>query len=76
MHMLLFIGAYKVVSNTGTINNGDSLIIAPTISTKTHEGSGSSVIGDLSTTISFISATITNDSDIVDSSPTKIATLA
>jgi spore germination protein PF len=70
-----FIGIFKVVSNPGTINNGDSFIITPITSIKTYEGSGSSVIGDLSTTISFFSATLTNDPDIVDGSPTKIATL-
>jgi hypothetical protein len=75
MHMGPIIGAFKVISNPGTINNGNSLIIAPTISTKAYEGSGSSVIGDLSTTISFFSSTLTNDPDIVDASSTKIATL-
>jgi spore germination protein PF len=75
MHMPLIIGAFKVVSNPGTINNGNSLIIAPTSNIKTYEGSGSSVIGDLSTTISFFSLTFTNDPDIVDASPIKVATL-
>ena len=71
--MPAFIGAFKVVSNPGTINNGASFIIAPTISTKTYEGSGSAVNGDLSTTISFFSVTLTNDPDIIDNSPKKIA---
>jgi hypothetical protein len=75
MHMRGFIGGFKIVSNTGTINNGDSLIIMPTESIKAHVGSGSAVIGDLSTTVSIFSETLTNDSDIVDGSPTKIATL-
>jgi hypothetical protein len=72
MHMPSLVGAFKVVSNPGTINNGDSFIIAPTVSTKTYEGSGSSVIGDFPTTINFISLTIVNDSDIVDSGSNKV----
>jgi hypothetical protein len=74
MQMPSFIGTFKVVTNTGTLNNGDNLIIAPSTSSKTYEGSGSAVTGDFPTTISIISLTITNDRDIVDDSPTKIAT--
>jgi spore germination protein PF len=72
MQMPSFIGAFKVVSNTGTVNNGDSLIIAPTISIKTYEGAGSALIGDFPTSISFISLTLVNDSDIVDSGSNKV----
>jgi spore germination protein PF len=74
MQMPSFIGAFKVITNTGTLNNGDSLIIAPTTSNKTYEGSGSAVTGDFPTTISFLSLTIVNDPDIIDNSPTKVAT--
>jgi spore germination protein PF len=75
MQMPSFTGAIKVVSNTGTLNNGDSFLIAPTISIKTYEGSGSAVIGDFSTTISFISITLVNDPDIIDDSPSRVATV-
>lgn len=69
-----FIGTFKVVTNTGTLNNGDNFITAPVTSAKTYEGSGSAVTGDFPTTISFISLTLVNDPDIIDDSPTKIAT--
>jgi spore germination protein PF len=75
MQMPPFIGAFKVVSNPGTINNGNSFIIAPTVSNKSYEGSGSAVNGDFSTTISFFSVTLTNDPDIIDNSPNKFATV-
>jgi hypothetical protein len=68
MQMPAFISAFKVVSNSGTLNIGASFIIAPTRSSKTYEGSGSEVNGDLSTTISFFSETLTNDPDIIDNS--------
>jgi hypothetical protein len=74
MQMPSFIGAFKVITNTGTLNNGDSLIIAATTATKTYLGSGSFVTGDFPTTISFLSLTITNDPDVVDNSPKKVAT--
>jgi hypothetical protein len=77
--MLVFmpsiIGAFKVVSNAGTLNNGDSLIIAPTLSTKTYSGSGSFLTGDFSFSLSIASATITNDPDVVDDSVSKAATI-
>jgi hypothetical protein len=69
-----FIGGFKVVSNNGELNNGDAFIIAPTSSSKTYSGAGSSVTGDLSATFSLISATITNDPDVIDSSTAKAAT--
>ncbi|MFC0211321.1 spore germination protein [Paenibacillus chartarius] len=69
-----FVGAFKVVSNGGTLNNGDTFIIAPTSSTKSYFGAGSSVTGDLSATFSLFSATITNDPDVVDDSTAKAAT--
>ncbi|KIL41293.1 hypothetical protein SD70_08275 [Gordoniibacillus kamchatkensis] len=69
-----FVGAYKVVSNTGTINNGDSLIIAPTSTSKSYFGSGSSVTGDLPATFTLLSATVTNDPDVIDDSNAKAAT--
>lgn len=68
------VGAFKVVSNSGTLNNGDSFIIAPTSSTKSYSGSGSGVTGDFSATFNIFSAVLVNDPDIVDDSTTKVAT--
>lgn len=68
------VGAFKVVSNGGTLNNGDSFIIAPTTSTKSYSGSGSGLTGDLSSTFTLFSAVLTNDPDIVDDSANKVAT--
>jgi spore germination protein PF len=74
VHMPSFVGAFKVVSNAGTINNGDAIIIAPTTTAKTYTGSGSTVTGDLSTTFTLFSATITNDPDVIDDSNAKVLT--
>jgi hypothetical protein len=74
VRMPSFIGGFKVVSNGGELNNGDAFIIAPTSSSKTYNGAGSGVTGDLSATFSLISATITNDPDVIDSSTAKAAT--
>jgi spore germination protein PF len=68
------VGAFKVVSNSGTLNNGDSFIIAPTSSTKSYTGSGSGVTGDFSATFTMFSAVLVNDPDIVDDSANKVAT--
>jgi hypothetical protein len=69
-----FAGVIKIDSNAGTFNNGDNLIIAPTVSTKTYEGSGSGSIGDFQIHNDFFSITAVVDSDLVDSGSTKVAT--
>jgi spore germination protein PF len=72
MQMPSIIGAFKVVTNTGTINNGDLMIISPTTqSTKIYKGSGTDVTGDYTMTISIFSATITYGSDQFKDSPIK-----
>jgi hypothetical protein len=71
-----FVGAFKVVSNAGTLNNGDAFIIAPVSSAKSYFGSGSSVTGDFSATFTLFSATLTNDPDIIDDSNAKAGTVA
>lgn len=68
------VGAFKVLTNSGTLNNGDSFIIAPTTSSKSYSGSGSGVNGDFPLTINLFSAVLTNDPDVVDDSTTKVAT--
>lgn len=69
-----FVGAFKIVSNSGTVNNGDAFIIAPTSTSKTYHGSGSVVTGDFSATFTLFSATIVNDPDVIDDSNAKVAT--
>lgn len=69
-----FVGAFKVVSNSGTVNNGDSFIIAPTTAAKTFTGSGSLVTGDFSATFTLFSVTFVNDPDVIDDSNAKVAT--
>lgn len=61
------IGSFQIVTNSGTVNNGDSLITAPTLSSKSNSGAGSGVTGDFSATMSFFSATITNDPNRINS---------
>lgn len=60
MQMPSIIGASKVVTNSGTIINGESLIImAPTQISKSFNGAGAGVTGAHAMTFSFFSATIT-----------------
>jgi hypothetical protein len=74
MQMPSFIGAFKVVTNSGILNYGNNFIHAPTSSSKIYYGSGAVINGDLSTTSSFLNMTLTNDPDIIDASPNKVAT--
>jgi hypothetical protein len=69
-----FAGVIKIDSVSGTFNNGDNLIISPTVSTKIYEGSGSGSIGDFQLHNDFFSITAVVDSDLVDSGSTKVAT--
>ncbi|SEB50199.1 spore germination protein [Paenibacillus sp. GP183] len=69
-----FAGAVKVVSNVGSFIYGDNLVVSPTVSLKTYEGSGSSNVGDFRIDSNLFSATATVDSDLVDSGSNKIAT--
>ncbi|SEC78540.1 Spore germination protein gerPA/gerPF [Paenibacillus sp. GP183] len=58
-------GAQKVVLNIGTINNGNSDIIAPTQNLKSINGAGAFVTGDHTVVFTLFSATITKSGDIV-----------
>lgn len=58
--MASIIGASRVVTNSGTIINGESLIImAPTQVSKSFNGASADVTGDHAMTFSFFSVTIT-----------------
>ncbi|MCC3373359.1 spore germination protein [Cohnella sp. REN36] len=67
------VGAVKVITvgSSGVVLFGDTLQVKPVSSTKTFAGAGSFVTGDFPRTNS-ISATNTNDPDVVDSSSTEI----
>jgi hypothetical protein len=67
------IGALKIVNNPGTLNNGDTLVISPTTNTKQFRGAGETT-GDFSSANTFISIILVNDPDVIDNSPSKIAT--
>jgi spore germination protein PF len=74
MYMPSLIGSLHIVTNSGTINNGDSLITAPSqSSSKTINGAGTGLTGDFATSLSFFSATITYDPKRMDSSSKKVA---
>ncbi|MFC5451091.1 spore germination protein [Paenibacillus aestuarii] len=62
MQMSSKIGAFKVITNSGTIINGESLIImAPTQISKSFNGAGAGVTGAHAMTFSFFSTTIALD---------------
>jgi hypothetical protein len=69
-----FAGVVKIVSNVGSFINGDTLVVAPTVSTKVYEGSGSANVGDFSLNSNLFSITATVDSDLVDTGSNKVAT--
>jgi hypothetical protein len=69
-----FAGIIKIDSVSGTFNNGDTLIIAPTTSAKIYEGSGSGSIGDFQIHNDIFSVTSVVDSDLVDTGTNKVAT--
>jgi spore germination protein PF len=69
-----FAGVVKIVSNTGSFVNGDTLVVSPTASAKVYEGSGSANIGDFAIDSNVFSITATNDSDLIDTRSNKVAT--
>lgn len=64
------VGNIKIVSvsSSSVVILGDSLIINPISTSKSYAGSGSFNTGDLPNTNNLISATLTNDPDLVDGS--------
>lgn len=71
--MPCIIGNVKILSvgSSGVVQFGDALQISPTSTSKTYAGSGSFLTGDLSRTNNAISATNTQDADLLDSSPVE-----
>ncbi|MCM3698632.1 spore germination protein [Paenibacillus macerans] len=76
--MPAIVGNIKIVnvSSGGVVQFGDTLLISPQSATKTFAGSGSFNTGDFPVTNSGLSATLTNDPDVIDGSVTKGGTLA
>lgn len=70
--MPCIIGAVKILSvgSGSVVQFGDTLEVAPVSTSKTYAGAGSFLTGDLSMSNNAVSATNTNDPDLVDSSNT------
>ncbi|MFD0870122.1 MULTISPECIES: spore germination protein [Paenibacillus] len=67
------VGNVKILSvdSGGIVQFGDAVFLSPVSTSKTFAGAGSFITGDLPLTNSGISATNTNDPDLVDTSSAK-----
>lgn len=66
-------GPLKITSiSGGTVNFGDTAIIAPKNTGKTYTGSGGGLTGDFPVTITGISSTNTFDPDVIDNNNTSV----
>ncbi len=74
MPMPCIIGNVKILSvgGSGVVQFGDTIQISPSSTSKTYAGSGSFITGDLSRSNNAVSATITNDPDVQDSSENTV----
>jgi spore germination protein PA len=72
--MPAIVGQVKVLNiGTGSIFQiGDSLILSPSSSSKTFAGAGSFNTGDFPRVLNSVSATNTNDSDLVEANASKV----
>lgn len=73
--MPCIVGNVKILSvgGSGVVLFGDCIQITPTSTSKTYAGAGSFLTGDLSRTNNAVSATNTNDPDVLDSSDSSIS---
>jgi hypothetical protein len=64
------VGNVKILSvgSGAVVQFGDCLQVSPSSTSKTYAGAGSFLTGDLPVTNNAVSATITNDPDVQDSS--------
>jgi len=60
------VGAVNINSNSGTVNFGDTLNIAPKSTSKTFSGSGGGSIGNIVNVVNGISQTNTIDPSIAE----------
>ena len=69
------VGAVKILSvgSGAVVQFGDSLQIRPASTSKTYAGAGSFLTGDLSRSANAVSATVTNDPDVQDSTTNQLA---
>jgi spore germination protein PA len=76
--MPAIVGFVKVLSvgPSSVVHIGDSILIAPTSTTKTFAGAGSFNTGDYPRVYNAASNTNVSDNDVLDSNPTKVATVA
>jgi hypothetical protein len=72
--MPCFIGGVKIVNNAGSFIHGDTMVVSPSNSIKTYEGSGSSNVGDFAIESNILSSTATANSDLVDIGSNKVVT--
>lgn len=74
--MPAIVGNIKIlnISSSAIVHIGDSIFLSPTSTAKTFAGAGSFLTGDLPMTNNALSATNTNDPDVVDNSVSKVGT--
>jgi spore germination protein PF len=60
------VGTFKVVTNSGQLEIGDTFAIAPKSASKSFNGAGSGNTGDFAASINYFSSTNTIDSDVND----------
>ncbi|HEU4964364.1 MAG TPA: spore germination protein [Bacilli bacterium] len=66
-------GPIKIVSVAGgTVNFGDTGVIAPKSASKSYSGAGGGLTGDFSVSINGISNTNTLDPDVIDDNTTTM----
>ncbi|NOV02907.1 spore germination protein [Paenibacillus planticolens] len=67
------VGNVKILSvgSSSVVQFGDTFIIAPNSSAKTFAGAGSFNTGDFPRVYNVYSATITNDSDLIETNATS-----
>lgn len=68
------VGNVKILSvgPSSIVHFGDSLILSPTSTSKTFAGAGSFNTGDLPRVYNAYSTTVTNDTDLIDSSANEV----
>lgn len=76
--MPAIVGNVKILSvgPSSVVHFGDSILIAPSSRTKTYAGAGSFNTGDFPRVYNGTSSTNISDNDVIDSSQSKVATVA
>jgi hypothetical protein len=76
--MPAIVGNVKIISvgPSSVVHFGDSILVAPTSTTKTFAGAGSFNTGDFPRVYNATSNTNVNDSDLIEANANKAATVA